>query len=93
LEDWVANLVDSEFYHQGHIKDFEAEWMEKNHAAVLSRMETYFMPIVDDPDDFCMHQKDKKLAFDHPDEYCADQFMLTGHWDIYEDLYVYRKWN
>jgi hypothetical protein len=43
------------------MKDFEAEWFEKNRTAVLSRMETDFMPpIVDDPEDFRMHQKDKR---------------------------------
>jgi hypothetical protein len=92
LEDWVADFIDSEKYRQDHMKDFEAEWMEKNRAAVLSRMESDFMPNVDDAEDFRMHNKDKKMAFDHPDKYCADRCLTTGHCDIYEDLYVSRKW-
>jgi hypothetical protein len=87
LEDWVADLIDKELYRQGHKKDFEAEWMEKNRAAVFSKIETEFGPISDtDETDFRMHYKDKKMAENDPERYCADRCIATGNCDIFEDL-------
>ena len=87
LEDWVANLIDQELYRQSHKKDFEQEWMEKNRAAVFYHVETDFGPVGDpDASDFRMHQKDKKLAQDDPQRYCADRCIATGNCDVYEDL-------
>jgi hypothetical protein len=87
LDDWVADLIDKELYRQGHKKDFEAEWMEKNRAAVFSKIETDFGPIGDpDETDFRMHNKDKKMAENDPERYCADRCIATGNCDIFEDL-------
>jgi hypothetical protein len=35
LEDWVAEMIDAEIYRQGHKKEYEEAWMEKNRAAIL----------------------------------------------------------
>ena len=90
LQDWVADLIDQELYRQGHKKEYESAWMEKNRAAVLSRMESDFGPIMDGPDEteFRMHNKDKRMAEEDPERYCADRCIATGNCDIYEDLYV-----
>lgn len=87
LEDWVADLIDKELYRQSHKKEFENEWMEKNRAAVFHRMESDFGPLLDpDASDFRMHQKDKKMAEEDPERYCADRCVATGNCDIFEDL-------
>lgn len=87
LEDWVADLIDKELYRQGHMKEFEAEWMEKNRAAVFHKIETDFGPISDpDETDFRMYAKDKKMAENDPQRYCADRCVATGNCDIFEDL-------
>jgi hypothetical protein len=87
LEDWVADLIDQELYRQGHKKEYESAWMEKNRAAVFSRIESDFGPM-EHPDqtEFRMHNKDKKMAEDDPERYCADRCIATGNCDIYEDL-------
>ena len=94
LQDWVADLIDQELYRQGHKKEYESAWMEKNRAAVLSRMESDFGPIMDGPDEteFRMHNKDKRMAEEDPERYCADRCIATGNCDIYEDLYVLLVW-
>ena len=88
LQDWVADLIDQELYRQGHKKEYESAWMEKNRAAVLSRMESDFGPISDIPDEteFRMYNKDKRMAEEDPERYCADRCIATGNCDIYEDL-------
>ena len=87
LEDWVADLIDKELFRQGHKKEFESEWMEKNRAAVFAKIETDFGPISDfDEKDFRMHAKDKRLADNDPERYCADRCIATGNCDIFEDL-------
>jgi len=86
--DWVADMIDGELHRQAHKKDYEAEWMEKNRNAVLSRIETDFTNLNQHEDtDFRMHQKDKRLAFKDPQAYCADRCVATGNCDIYEDFY------
>jgi len=88
LEDWVANLIDDELYRQSHRKEYEAEWMQKNRAAVLHRMESDFGPLNPDADesDFRTYYKDKKMALSDPERYCADRCVATGNCDIFQDL-------
>lgn len=101
LEDWVASLIDRELYRQEHKKMYEAEWMEKNRGAVLSRIESSssssssmsspspFDTPVDSPiadSDFRMHRKDQRMAQEDPQRYCADRCIATGNCDIFEDL-------
>ena len=86
LEDWVADMIDHELFRQSHKKDFENEWMEKNRAAVLSRMETDFVPVIEDESEFRQYQKDRRMAMKDPAKYCADRCITTGHCDVYEDL-------
>lgn len=83
-------MIDKELYRQGHKKDYEKEWMDKNRNAVLSRIETDFVittTMDDDKEDFRAHRKDQKLAFNDPQRYCADRCISTGNCDIFEDFY------
>lgn len=87
LEDWVADLIDKELYRQGHREEFEAEWMEKNRAAVLHKVESDFGPLDDlDDSDFRMYQKDKNMAVRDPEKYCADRCIATGNCEVFQDL-------
>lgn len=83
-------MIDTELHRLSHKKEFEQEWMEKNRAAVMSRIETDFVAVMDndiDKDDFRMHQRDKRLAFDDPQRYCADRCVATGNCDVFEDYF------
>jgi hypothetical protein len=80
-------MIDGELHRQAHKKEYEEEWMKKNRNAVFSRIETDFVNLDDDKEEFRMHQKDKRLAFKDPEKYCADRCIATGNCDIYEDFY------
>jgi len=87
LEDWVAEMIDQELYRQGHKKEFEAEWMEKNRAAVFHRFEVEMQALENtDENDFRSYQRDKKLAMKDPERYCADRCIATGNCDVFQDL-------
>jgi hypothetical protein len=61
--------------------------MEKNRNAVFSRIESEFINLDSDKEEFRMHQKDQRLAFRDPEKYCADRCVATGNCDIFEDFY------
>ncbi|KAL3940609.1 MAG: hypothetical protein SGBAC_004893 [Bacillariaceae sp.] len=86
LEDWVADLIDGELYRESHKKEYENAWMEKNRAAVVSRMETDFIPVADG-EELRQERKDKRMAEKNPAQYCADRCIATGHCDVYEDVF------
>ena len=92
LEDWVADMIDHELYRQGHKKEFEQEWMEKNRGAVMHQLSkddetTPFME--DEQENFRQTLKDKKLAKSDPQRYCADRCITTGNCDVYEDIFEF----
>jgi len=93
LEDWVADMIDGEVYRQGHKKEFEKEWMEKNRPAVVKSMNT----VTDSSNNNLMlnedqlelmreKNKDRTMAVRDPQRYCADRCISTGNCDVYEDL-------
>lgn len=87
LEDWVADLIDGELKRQSHKEEYETEWMEKNRAAVVSRMESDFVPVMDiDVEDIRQRRRDENMARKSPEKYCADRCLSTGNCDVYEDL-------
>jgi hypothetical protein len=92
LEDWVAEMIDSEIWRQGHRKEFESAWMEKNRAAIVQNLnpggESTMNMAADDPKEFAQHARDVRMAQDDPQRYCADRCISTGNCDVYEDLYV-----
>ena len=66
--------------------------MEKNRAAVVSRIENDFLPMMmmddgSDGDNIRQRRKDEKLANEDPSTYCADRCVSTGHCDVYEDFF------
>lgn len=94
LEDHIADMIDGELWRQGHKAEYEKEWMEKNRGAVLQSLgggnsgvsADYQSLMLDDREEFRQHAKDKKMAKDNPEKYCADRCLSTGNCDIYEDL-------
>jgi hypothetical protein len=89
LEDWVADLIDTELWREQHIKDFESEWMAKNRGAVLTSlnsMESGSSVLLGEPEvDFRQQARDRKLAASNPQQYCADRCVSTGNCEVYED--------
>ena len=92
LEDDIADMIDRELYRQQHLKDFENEWMEKNKAAVLQKLNSddYMMSMDEEElrENFRQMQRDKRLAKKDPEAYCAERCITTGNCEVYEDMYV-----
>jgi hypothetical protein len=89
LEDRLANMIDGERFREEHIKDFEREWMEKNRAAMLSKLNDGKRAIPDDEEpeqEMKQRARDRTLAKKSPEQYCADRCIATGHCDVYEDM-------
>jgi len=95
LEDWVADMIDGELWRQGHKKEFDQEWMEKNRGAVLKKPKSpdnsndnpYSIMMDDDArEEYRQHARDVKTARSNPQQYCADRCIATGNCDVYEDM-------
>merc|ERR1711862_61789 len=41
----------------------------------------------EDREAYAEHKRDERLAFLHPEKYCADRCIATGNCDILEDFY------
>lgn len=92
LEDEIADMIDRELWRQGHKKEYEIEWMEKNRAAVVQSFDDSNISMFNDDNeakDFRQRVKDEKMAQKNPQRYCADRCISTGNCDVYEDMYVY----
>lgn len=96
LEDRIADMIDRELYRQGHKKDFEREWMEKNRGAFMhfihDDLASDAVPVIHDGidgDENVLREtiKDRKLAADDPQRYCADRCISTGNCDVFEDFF------
>lgn len=90
LEDDIADMIDKELYRERHLQEFENEWMAKNKATVLERLNRDAARIVEEEElreKFRAMQRDKKLADKDPQRYCADRCIATGNCDVYEDLF------
>jgi hypothetical protein len=98
LEDWVADMIDSEVYRLEHKEEYEKQWMEKNRGAVLSRISDGSlsssigqypsqMMNEEERESFKEHKRDERMAFTKPERYCADRCVATGNCDIYQDFY------
>lgn len=90
IEKWVADMIDEELWRENHKEDYERAWMEKNRAAVLQSfgMNNDNMMMRDDSEAIEYRQllRDKKLARENPQQYCADRCIATGYCDVYEDM-------
>lgn len=84
-------MIDGELDRQAHKKEYEAQWMKKNRAAVFSKVETEFEPQMDEAtsnaNELRMRRKDEKMAVNDPQRYCADRCLSTGNCDVFEDFY------
>jgi hypothetical protein len=92
LEDHIADLIDKELDRLRHKKDLEKAFIRKNEAFVRKDLPAAF----DFDDTMAMQdimgprqmKKDKKLARENPQAYCADRCVATGNCEVYEDMYV-----
>mmetsp|Transcript_39450 Transcript_39450/g.118447 ORF Transcript_39450/g.118447 Transcript_39450/m.118447 type:complete len:115 (+) Transcript_39450:802-1146(+) len=70
--------------------EFEKEWHDKTHAIVEQtlkqemNLEGEAFMTEDTPR---QKAKDKRLAKNDPQRYCADRCVATGNCDVYEDIY------
>jgi hypothetical protein len=90
LQDWVADMIDQELYRQGHMNEFEKEWMQKNRAAVVRPSDAVVeLSFEEKANSFREAAKDKRLAARSPQQYCADRCIATGNCDVYEDIFAF----
>ena len=86
----LPRRIDKELDRLLHKDELERKWVEKN-AKVL---ETHIPAGLDFEDNSMMEEvlspyqrkKDRKLARNDPQAYCADRCLTTGNCDIYEEL-------
>lgn len=91
----VADMIDQEFYREQHRKEFEQEWMNQNkkiltyHVVQEDEVEVVMHSKFNDFDDeenFRSRAKDRILAQQNPQGYCADRCLSTGNCDIFEEM-------
>ena len=91
LENWVANLIDEEYYRLNHKDEFETEWMKKNKQAVMQSLNhnnnnNLLSTINPFGENVQQLIRDQRLAKKDPQRYCADRCIATGNCDVYEDM-------
>ena len=69
------------------VTEFEKKWMEKNHNLVLQHLPDTTDGMDNDGDRLREVAKDKKMARNDPQRYCADRCVATGNCDVYEDIF------
>jgi hypothetical protein len=92
LEDHIADLIDKELERLRHKKELDKAFVQKNEAFIRKDLPAAF----DFDDTMAMQdimgprqkKKDKKLAREDPQAYCADRCVATGNCEVYEDMYV-----
>ncbi|CAB9524269.1 expressed unknown protein [Seminavis robusta] len=87
LEDWVADMIDHELHRLHHKEEYEQEWMEKNRNHILHHIPQEVDGQEDEMVDIRQVAKDKKLARENPERYCADRCVATGNCEVYEDIF------
>jgi hypothetical protein len=98
LEDRIARMIDQEYYREQHPSEYESQWMKQNRDSILhgmhdvvydSSVDSYTVTHVDSPEqEFRERARDRMMASQNPERYCADRCLSTGNCDIFEDLYV-----
>lgn len=89
IEDWVADMIDSELFRLNHKEEFDRQLGEQNRKVIMNQVnkeiENKMMEY--NESDFRQKLKDKKLALRDPQRYCKDRCITTGNCDIYEDFF------
>lgn len=93
LEDHIARMIDAELQRLQHKNEIDRAWHQKNEKFIERDIPTGFdfeertmMENVLGPR---QRRKDKALARDDPQAYCADRCVSTGNCEVFEDMYVY----
>ena len=83
-------------------KQYDAQSMAQLKGAVVTKMQAgavanmggpavvgYPSQMLDESqrEDFAQHNRDERMAFTKPEQYCADRCVATGNCDILEDFY------
>ena len=83
--------IDAELNRLQHKQDIEEQLkakLEKTKQELQILPENYeYNEDFEDSSDLIIKRKDKKMAKDDPQRYCADRCVSTGHCDVFEDLY------
>ena len=84
------NRLDDEFYRETHLKEWNQE-RRKHDEAVLDRSVPAVFEVDEadllEPTFHLQEKKDRKLARNNPQKYCADRCLTTGYCDAFEDFF------
>ncbi|KAL7565838.1 hypothetical protein ACA910_007398 [Epithemia clementina (nom. ined.)] len=81
-------MIDRELFRPQHKKDFESAWMKQHKQALLLLKEVPNIMLDDDElESMRQYKRDQLLASQHPEQYCADRCISTGHCSVYEHVF------
>jgi len=91
LDPKIAKMLDKQYFgmtHPEEAKKKEKQFHERNAQYLSSDLPDKFEGMVySNEKDFVQYRKDKKLAQEDPQGYCADRCITTGNCDVYEDIF------
>lgn len=94
LEDHIADMIDLELLRLTNKREYEKQRREKNKAvaeqSLPSNFESgdFFNVFKSNPDQESIEKRrDRRMATNSPEQYCADRCVSTGHCDVYEDMF------
>jgi hypothetical protein len=89
LEDHIADMIDMELQRLAHKQEADRAWHQKNEAVIEHDLPQGFD--FDEAESAIMarrqKKKDKRLAKQDPQRYCADRCIATGNCDVFEDIF------
>lgn len=91
LEDHIASMIDQELIRLAKKEEMDRAWHEKNQPYVKKDLPENFdfeeATVMQDVLAPRQRRKDKRLAKDDPQAYCADRCIATGNCEVFEDIF------
>jgi len=87
----IAKMIDGEYWRESHLKEWEHERHQHDEAVLEHNLPAKFDAAEDaffEPTFHIQEKKDRKMAREHPQKYCADRCLSTGYCDAFEDFFA-----
>lgn len=85
-------MIDGEYWRETHMKQWTKERHEHDEAVLEHKLPTQFDVAEDEffePTFHIQERKDRKMARENPQKYCADRCLTTGYCDAFEDFFKF----
>lgn len=92
LDPRIARLVDEEYYRETHLDEYDKKFHERNDPLIEHDLPQGYDADESDLAEPVLHRqqvKDRRLARDDPQKYCADRCLSTGYCDAFEDFFEF----